>query len=422
MRNTIQNRLGITIIEVLTAMVVAMIGVFGVMILIPFAVKQSEVGLDLDDAYRQAQSGVAQFEIMGFQQLELNSGDISDPDDDVLETNWYSDATTRISTSNPDVYAIDPLSIFGNGESYDQFPPSFSIEQYENRLSEVPAILSTRHFPHIAELNLGSGGTAWTGNNGIAMARRIFRGQDDLVMADAADDLYGPQQVFDQFTDGITGVTIDTGRQSRGEMSWMGIVAPTFDYANFDSGNPQTTAWKYRMFVLSYKNRVLTTAAAGLTPPAGTARFPVGEVDSASRPVTDEKDIAFGGGNIELTEPLGDVRKDDWLMLINLNPDLPVGFQKQIGFYRVVATFNQDVDNDGTVDKGILSLDGPDFVFNRRVGTTDTWRHMPTFAVLLANYDANAMIEADPRLIRLGHVVSVHERTFTWEQESDWNR
>jgi len=57
------NRLGITIIEVLTSIVVAMIGVFGVMILIPFAVQQAQIGLDLDDATAMADNAIATFEI-----------------------------------------------------------------------------------------------------------------------------------------------------------------------------------------------------------------------------------------------------------------------------------------------------------------------------------------------------------------------
>ena len=42
------QRLGVSIIEVLISMAVATIGVFGVMALIPFAVNQSQKGLDND--------------------------------------------------------------------------------------------------------------------------------------------------------------------------------------------------------------------------------------------------------------------------------------------------------------------------------------------------------------------------------------
>ena len=110
---------GITIIEVLTAMVVAMIGVFGVMILIPFAVKQSETGLELDDAFRVARNGIAQFEIGGHNRL------IND------QAPWIAD-NTGAQISRPDAFSIDPLSVTGNLDAmgdptFDQFPSFASI-------------------------------------------------------------------------------------------------------------------------------------------------------------------------------------------------------------------------------------------------------------------------------------------------------
>ena len=59
-------RRGISIIEVMTAIVVALIGVFGTLVLIPFAIKQAQSGLDLDDGRNLAENSQAMFEIMGF--------------------------------------------------------------------------------------------------------------------------------------------------------------------------------------------------------------------------------------------------------------------------------------------------------------------------------------------------------------------
>ena len=42
------NRHGLSVIEVLTSIVVALIGVFGVLAMIPFSVKQTRSGLDQD--------------------------------------------------------------------------------------------------------------------------------------------------------------------------------------------------------------------------------------------------------------------------------------------------------------------------------------------------------------------------------------
>ena len=75
------RRKGISIIEVMTAVVVAMIGVFGTLVLIPFAVKQAQSGLDLDDARNLAVNSRATFEAMGF----------DDPDRWVAGFSQYTD-------------------------------------------------------------------------------------------------------------------------------------------------------------------------------------------------------------------------------------------------------------------------------------------------------------------------------------------
>ena len=63
-------REGISIIEVLTSIVVAMIGVFGVMILIPFAVKQAKTGLDRMPP-RLSPATRSQFEIYELPVIEI---------------------------------------------------------------------------------------------------------------------------------------------------------------------------------------------------------------------------------------------------------------------------------------------------------------------------------------------------------------
>jgi len=50
------NRHGLSVIEVLTSIVVALIGVFGVLSMIPFSVKQTQSGLDQDAAVVELRS------------------------------------------------------------------------------------------------------------------------------------------------------------------------------------------------------------------------------------------------------------------------------------------------------------------------------------------------------------------------------
>ena len=105
-------RRGISIIEVMTAIVVALIGVFGTLVLIPFAIKQAQSGLDLDDGRNLAENSQAMFEIMGF----------DDPTQWVTgfaKTNM-ADTQSRIQPlTRPPALAImiDPLWINSNSQA-----------------------------------------------------------------------------------------------------------------------------------------------------------------------------------------------------------------------------------------------------------------------------------------------------------------
>ena len=60
---------GVTVIEVLTSMLVALIGVFGVLILIPFSVQQAQIGLDQDAAAVVADNAFEDLQIYGLIQV-----------------------------------------------------------------------------------------------------------------------------------------------------------------------------------------------------------------------------------------------------------------------------------------------------------------------------------------------------------------
>lgn len=60
---------GVTVIEVLTSMLVALIGVFGVLILIPFSVQQAQIGLDQDAAGVVADNAFEDLQIYGLTEV-----------------------------------------------------------------------------------------------------------------------------------------------------------------------------------------------------------------------------------------------------------------------------------------------------------------------------------------------------------------
>ena len=102
-----RKRRGITILEVITAILVAVIGVFGVVAIIPFAVRQTEIGLNQEDSINAARNIQQRFETMG-----LKASD-----------RWFFGPTTGASApalanrpgfgidSDIRVYCIDPIGI-----------------------------------------------------------------------------------------------------------------------------------------------------------------------------------------------------------------------------------------------------------------------------------------------------------------------
>ena len=69
------GRSGVTIVEVLTSIIVAVIGVAGVLILIPFGIRQAQTGLDLQESTTVAENALAQFQITGYGRIGRFNGE-----------------------------------------------------------------------------------------------------------------------------------------------------------------------------------------------------------------------------------------------------------------------------------------------------------------------------------------------------------
>ncbi|MEE2827292.1 MAG: hypothetical protein VYE64_11750 [Planctomycetota bacterium] len=316
------RRSGISVVEVLSAMVVALIGVFGVMVLIPFSVQQAQSGLDKDEATTVGRNAFAQFEIQGFRFV--------DSDD---QSRMVGAAGQAAIGTNPNVGVVDPLWVTENG-AY----PAFCGFATFNLLDPANQPFSQ------------------------AMARQLCRSTDDLQFQSTAENLPAgtdagllpPQQIFD-----VNGTGDDARRQSLGRISWNAVMVPVkVDYANAPSGG--TPGLTFRMHVLVHKDRDLGPVNQVAYPQA-TVADPIGMV-------------GFGGGTVTLDRKLVDVRRDDWVMLKTpappANPNTPSpdrNYLNQVGFYRV--TNAAEIENNGNAVT-ILTLDGPDFNFGN-AGTTE---------------------------------------------------
>ena len=356
-------RSGLSIIEVLTSVVVAMIGVFGVLALIPFAVKQASLGLDSDAAVTTARNAISQMEITGMQipqnwaLLNVASGQI-----ETYDPNGVGDDA-------PGVFSLDPLGIlelariegtttlpnetdFGNAsfpfQIYDPagtYPGDLVIPA----ANFVRPIITPPFDPTVHQFDL-------------ELARRMCRSTNDLVFGepDLSDDtdldgdgipdssVSGPIQFFDQ----------DGGpqrRQFKGRISWSAIVAP---FTN-DLTAPSVDRWSYRMYILVYKDRqfdeFILNADDTVNDLGGAMTVALLDTSALDRLQSPVSVVEFPD-SISLS---GAVKRDDWVLLINRpDPSATPGFDMQLAFYRVVNFSDED-----EVSSASITLDGPDFDF-----------------------------------------------------------
>lgn len=394
-----RKRSGFSIIEVLTSIVVAMIGVFGVMILIPFSVKQAQSGLDSDAAVVVARNGYAEFEVEGYR-IPTNwgvdrGGGVITPYSPFAPRDLDGDGLPESPPSfdPPSIFSIDPLGIAENGGNYATAFFPFN-GQTVTGATTYPGILQ------ITPVNLGTP-TGEIMNQ--QMAQRMFRTADDLVFGDSIDDLLGPEGYYY-----VGGGSLPVTRQSTGRLSWSAIVEPVTD-----NRFVAASRWSFRMYILVYKER-----KTAINDPEGTMLTAMLEptqnlgYQSPVSTIYLEPGVYVEGG----------VRKDDWVMLINRyrnqtddSPSPPgvtyaiKGFDRQVGFFRV-GGISDGIGAPNAASRPTLSsltLDGPDFNFGDPLDTQG------------GTIDPDGIIR-ETHIVHLRDVVGVYEKTFSPEFESNW--
>ncbi|MDA7875314.1 hypothetical protein N9A77_00985 [bacterium] len=372
---TNQPRNGLSIIEVLTSIVVAMIGVFGVMVLIPFAVKQAKVGMDSDAAVQLARNAYSQFEISGYR----NPENWWIPEGTLIDGNPVSRPlpdSYNPAIDGPQVFAIDPLSVIENGSGIFPLNPVVADSLPPNLRFPVLNLA----MPAGQQDNNGQWVFGKTGMT-LGVAQRFFRGGNDLVFGGGLGDLDPPLQIFDRDNTGQAVI-----RQSKGRISWSAIVVP---YIN-QSVTPSSDEWSYKLYILAYKIRkTRADDEDGKMAVTQLSELNTGYQSPLTNVLIDKSVLV----------PDGSLKRDDWVMLINQDPTVdlnitPQAFSKQIAFCRIVNLMsdseNQSVDT-------ALTLDGPDFNF----------------------FDPTAP-NGETYIVHLKDVIGVYEHTFTPEAESNW--
>ena len=354
------KRHGLSVIEVLTSIVVALIGVFGVLAMIPFSVKQTQSGLDQDAATSMARSALSSFEAGGY---KIVSGDNS-------QLGWVTDAAgTAVSIdSDPDaLYCIDPLGVaeqdrVASGTAFGTFP--FNSTGGAVMIPIVNLATPPDGLPRAA-------GTLPQFD--LADARRMFRLTDDLVFEESDDssvtdsDLFGPVQIFNEGS--VGGAVTLLNRQSTGAVSWCAIVQPIVN----DPTAAEVDSYKFN--VLIFKDRITDSTAT--------------ESQMATATVTMPTNFASPLSSVTVGGPMGtEIRRNDWVMLYNES-----GTVTNVAFARI-SSLNDVAPLTPLFESGSsLTLDGPDFDFGN--GTTT--------------------------IVHLRDVVAVFPRTIKLESLSEWN-
>jgi len=362
------NRNGLSVIEVLTSIVVALIGVFGVLAMIPFSVKQTQSGLDQDAATSMARNALADFEASGFK--------VVSDDGSGGRLNWLDNTGTNnvITTISPatDLLCIDPLGVRESGVSSFPFNSPSPITMQTVTLAR-PGVDPATGAP-----------IAFT----LADARRMFRLTDDLVFeeADNPNDedsaLLGPVQIFNEVD--VAGALQSLNRQSNGTISWCAIAEPNI----VDPDTSEIESFKF--YILVFKDRVTDVTAPESAMLAAPVISPVTFGQSAAVTIAEE-----------LTD---DVRRNDWVMLINREmpdpslPNEPIARRTNISFARIANQFSTETGSS-------LTLDGPDFQF--------------TNSGLAPDGSGTPSPEAT-FIVHLRDVVAVFPRTIKLESNSGW--
>ena len=361
-------RSGITVIEVMAAMLVALIGVFGVLVLIPFSVQQAQIGLDQDAAGLLAQNAIEDMEIMGLTsvdaagQLRFRGAQITfaavapaNVVDPVAPGSVY---TIPFTINAPQVFHFDPIAVSQVGfpillgsaplaTSADCFNttmlnPDFLTGNIPIQVPDlddlrIPVVTATTQFPFSRAVGTGAE------IMGSREADQLFRNLDEVAYGstnivgvaneDLLDgDLQPPQPVYDVSASGRL-----LRSQRNGRISWSAVFVPEKSQRvkPFFTA-PPTRPTRYKVYTIIYKDRsVITTDPESQNPASLVSRTAGGPETQA----TAGSVAAVGGFKSSVDRiplmpgaPISeDIQRDDWVMLINRRPSAYYQFLNSAG-------------------------------------------------------------------------------------------
>lgn len=391
------HRRGVTIIEVLFAIGIVIVGLMGVASLLPLAARNAQISNEANEGQAYAQRYYAEFVSRGFNRSSnwrwFDDNPLFGNKSFVTFTNSSSVRSTgggngdHVSTSNrhaicidPGFYA-DPLTLleadsytFNDSQAYrvglfpyyhDKFNPA-SNPSTPTALASPPALLNR---PRLLRVGLHDPSSLRTVMP-AKVVQTLFNSLDDIAMTKPKDRSLPPLRI----SESLSATAVGRGA-SNGRYSWLATLCPREFGLGEGSSALQEEFYTLSIVVMRGRDRAWFA-------PTGDDKnaIPQGERLLGVTPLSGDF-IRGDGGRVTVNASTGiddNIRVGDWMMFSRYqNAGVDRGVVCR--WYRVVG-----VDPDTTFSGGSpptnwgrnVVLEGPDWVFNS---------DLPTQATLLTN-------------------------------------
>lgn len=404
-----------TLLEILLSLAVAVVGIFGVLVLIPVSARMAETGLDLDEAGSLGRKALSEFEVRNMRN----------------PANWAAvnpAAPQNIVPVTPQAnksYCIDPEFLARN---YPQLAPAtfnnigawFPINHSRTIIPPGPnQPLFLTPLPSMHRITLAAFPPMGNGEAVLseALAKEIFTGLDDLNIDSPEDATLPPTNHFhgeELYDPALNNIAVLSKRQARGEKSWLAILTPQPS----PNGLPESDLYTLYIVVYDQRDNNLASELNALTPPANDLASRPGDTERWSTVQFGPTGFGLGGGEalIQAVDPTGnnnprvkdvDVNRDEWMMVcqrITANRITNTGAQLTqvydlFRWYRITDVDELDVV--GGLPSRYVTLDGPDWTTPR-------------------NFTSGGVNFGEVYGVTMTGVLEVYERTVRLESRSIW--
>ena len=430
-------RRGLSIIEVMFAIGIAIVGLLGVIALIPVGTYHAERSLTSDSATRIGQSAQREFILRGYTSPDMWRGDFVNGDSPTGATGWFPFLAP--SASSKTTYMGFPLTPAASSFSYatgntwvnansanqgfwnvPRGMHAFCIDplliatqtanhtvQASNRLVRFPYYLddasttgSGQNYPRMRRISVATAPTVFpnpavlanandlTGPITLAHANSIFVSHDDLALQiDEADKSVDPTpQMIEE--PAAVNPAVPIKQQYQGQYSWMATLAPKVGASN-------SASELYILSIVVFKQRSLTLPAPTDTT-LPTERVVDFEVTSNGSTGSIEVQLAADPSiNAAFTPEYLSLSQGDWVLLQGATPAIPY-----FRWYQVLGTGGDaKADGNGRWQR-YVTLQGPEW--------------------LPATYPVVANPPTHGQMVIVDGIVGVYQKTIRLETTSLW--